>query len=873
MESEGTMKKALITLFCLLYATASLATATAAERFAAYEKHRLLQKQSLFPDIKWREVGPYFQGGRLVDIEAYEDSPFTILIAAASGGLWKTESNGTTWTALFDSESAITIGDIAISQKDKNLIWVGTGEANSLRSAYAGTGVFKSIDGGRSWKHMGLSDTHHIARVLIDPTETNIVYIAAMGHLYTENEERGLFKSTDGGQTWNKILFISAKTGIIDLVMHPDNTRILYAAAWEKDRKAWNMIESGPESAIYKSEDAGATWVRLAGGFPAGDSVGRIGLAVTPAAPDSVFAFLDNQESRTPEKKDKPTDANSALFRTNIKGAEVYRSDDGGANWKRTHDKYLANNIINTYGYFFGQIRVSPTDASTVYILGVPAMKSTDGGQTFREIPPGGGSYGKGGEDVHPDHHALWIDPHNADHLLLGNDGGLNISYDGGKSFQKINNLPLAQCYTIQTDFADPYNIYAGLQDNGVNVGPSTFRYGDVGNIWKMILGGDGAFTALHADDPDYVYAAFQFGNITRLNLKKPRWSKHLQPTSKDKNAPYRFNWLTPFFTSRHDPYTVFLGANKVLRMTAPQDEWRELSPDLTDGLHTDGDVPYATITALDQSPLAADLLYAGTDDGNVWVTLNGGKKWDKINAGLPKKWVTRLTASRFQKNRVYLSLTGYRDDDFSAYLFASDNAGTTWKSIRGNLPDEPVNVIREDPVNQNILFLGTDLTVYVSLDRGLSWQSLRGNLPTNTVYDLQVHPRERELIIGTHGRGVHVLPISRIQELSPEILAKTLHLFPAELVRQQSAEPWQGMQRAMKFEFYLKTAQEVVLEINDATNKPIRRIVHAGKPGLNALFWDLKTDKGTSPVVNGDYWLSAKAGRTSATITVLLTN
>jgi photosystem II stability/assembly factor-like uncharacterized protein len=848
-------------------------------------------------------------------------------MAAASGGLWKTDNNATTWTPLFDHHASITIGDIAISQKDKNLIWIGTGEANASRSSYAGSGVYKSTDDGKTWQNMGLQDSHHVGRVLIDPADDQTVYVAASGHLYTDNEERGLFKTIDGGRTWNKILYVSPKTGIIDLAMHPRDSRILYAAAWQKDRKAWNLLESGAESAVYKSLDSGQTWKKLAGGLPQGDKVGRIGLAISASNPETVYAFVDNQEPR-PEIK-KPTEkkaapqsgitaenllkmspadflalktdkialflkennvparytaemviaivqagkatpaiiagmissANDRLFRTNVKGAEVYRSDDGGTAWKKTHEKFI-DDLVYTYGYYFGQIRVSPENENIIYILGVPMLQSTDGGKTFSDISTQGGIYGIDG--VHADHHALWIDPKNPKRLLLGNDGGLNITYDRGLNWQKINNLPLAQCYTIALDNETPYNIYSGLQDNGVNRGPATFTLGDTENIWKMILGGDGAFVQPEPGNSSIVYAEFQFGSIFRLDLKN-NGEKSIQPSSPDKTAPYRFNWLSPFLISRHNPFTIYMGANKVLKSVNRGDLWLEISPDLTNGQHIDGDVPYATITAIDESPLTPEILYAGSDDGNLWVTASSGAKWEKIGADLPKKWFTRVTASQYKKERVYVTQTGYREDDFNTYISASEDMGKTWKSLKGNLPDEPLNVLREDPVNENILYLGSDLGVYISLDRGASWQSLQGNLPTNAVYDLAVQPRENELVIGTHGRGVFILPLQNIQKLTPEIQAKNLAVFAIKPVVKSDSE-WQPQANAA-FEYYLKDAGKVAVTVKDKAGKTVRSWTLEGNRGLNSFTWNLKADdKAEKTVAKGDYTFTFKAGKASET-------
>jgi photosystem II stability/assembly factor-like uncharacterized protein len=741
-------------VFSLSFIFASSTATSAEERLKSYEKHLQMKETSIFKKLEWREIGPYFVGGRIDDIEAYENNPYKFYIAAASGGLWVTGNNATTWTPIFDHESSITIGDIAISQTDENLIWVGTGEQNSSRSSYAGTGVFKSIDGGKTWKNMGLTDTHHIGRVIIDYEDNNIVYVAAIGHLYTYNEERGLFKTTDGGKTWKKILYISPKTGVIDVVMHPKNRNILFAAAWQRERKAWNFWEGGEESGIYKSIDGGETWEKIGGGFPQNKYIGRIGLAVSPSNPNVVYAFLDNQEPK-PGTKDRQ-----------VKGAEIYRSNDGGETWTITHYYYL-DGVVFTYGYYFGNIRVAPDNEDVIYILGVPLLKSTDGGRTFKDashLERGGGM-----GDVHVDMHALWINPKNPKHLILGNDGCLNISYDEAATWQKIDNIPLAQCYTIHYDNQDPYFVYTGLQDNGVNRGPSDFKPGRRENTWQMFIFGDGGYILPQPDDPTTVYAAVQYGSIFRVEIKKKKKSQFIKPKSPDEKSLYRFNWLAPFLISPYNSHTLYMGGNKVFKSVDRGDNWQEISPDLSNQQHTDGDVPYATIVSLDESPLYPGLLYVGTDDGNVWVKKGVQAKWEKINRDLPNKWVTRIVASKYKKERVYVTLIGYRDDDFKTYVYASEDYGNTWTSIKGNLPEEPVNVIREDPVNEDILYLGTDLTVYVTIDRGITWYSLKNNLPTNAVYDLRVQPRENELIIGTHGRGVFILPVKYIHQLASE--------------------------------------------------------------------------------------------------------
>lgn len=832
------------------------------DRETEYKKHLILKQNSIFKSIKWKGLGPYFMGGRITDIVGYNNKPYSFFIATASGGLWKTKNNGTTWESLFDNYSSITLGDIAISQTNENLIWAGTGEENSSRSSYAGTGVFKSLDGGKTWANMGLQDSHHIAEIIIDPTDNNIVFVASLGHLYTLNKERGVFKTENGGKTWKKTLYISNRTGIVSLVMDPKDNKTLYAASWERERKAWNMTESGVGSSIYKSVDGGETWNKVVKNFPQDKNTGRIGLSVSRSNPAVIYAFLDNQTPRPSKKKPgRKGDANYRLLNSQVKGAEVYRSNDRGGTWFKTHEKMLSKGIVSTYGYYFGQIYVSPDDENIIYILGVPLKKSIDGGKTFKTCPNAGGAYGRGLFDVHPDHQALWIDPKNPGRVLLGNDGGLNISYDGGDTFTKVNNIPLAQSYSVNYDMEKPYRIYTGLQDNGINIGPSNFRFGSRTNIWKMILGGDGAFIAPDLSNPNIVYAEFQFGNIFRIDMENSKNTKWITPKPENKKESYRFNWLTPFMISHHNPYTLYMGGNKMFKTVNRGDKWFEISKDLTNKKNIDGDVPFATITALDESPLSPKILYAGTDDGNVWVTKNMGAEWDKINVGLPNKWITRIVASKFKKERVFLTMTGYRDDDFKTYVFLSNDFGKNWKSIKSNLPDESVNVIREDIDNENILYLGTELTAYITLDLGKKWISLRGNLPTNAVYDLRIHPREKDLIIGTHGRGVFITSVKNIQKLTKKVLEKEVHIFEMDPFISPGSRYSRGKNK--KFEFYLKNPSTVEFKVyKEKQKKAVWKIKQNYTSGKNYLEWDMKVSE--KILEKGKYILKIKSGKNS---------
>jgi len=789
------------------------------ERLDAYAIHQQMRDESIFKNLKWVYGGPHHIAGRVTDIAVRQKNPKCFYVATAAGGLWVTHDQGVNWRSILNHESSIGIGDMAISQKNENLIWVGTGEANSSQSTYAGTGVFKSVNGGKTWQHMGLEDTCHIGRIIIDPLDDQIVYVAAMGYLYSSNQERGLYKTIDGGQNWEKILFISEHTGVIDLCMHPRDPRVLYAASWQRSRKAWNFIESGIESAIYKTRDGGKSWSKIIGGFPQNRYVGRIGLAIANSNPSVIYAILDNQEPRPDKSKSGITiemiqemtihqflkldpkqlqlfldehraprvysaktvnefvksglitpqsiarifsDAQERRINPYVKGAEVYKSHDGGNTWNKVNQHYLENMYL-TYGFYFGQIRVSPDDENEIYILGIPVLKSKDGGRIFVNLTNEKAAMGE--KIVHRDGHALWINPGDPDHLILGTDGGLNLSRNRGQTWDKITNLPISQCYTIQYDYRVPFQIYCGLQDNGVVVGSSECLTGNRNAEWKMIWGGDGAYVQIDRQNQSLVFLATQFGSLNRLDFRN-RIRKSIQPKPPENKIPYRFNWLSPFLLSKHYSKTLYMGSNHVLRSDDWGENWKEISPDLSDQKEILGNVPYATITSLDESYFSAEVLIAGTDDGTVWITRNGGRQWQKISQILPKKWISRVVASRHEKGKILVTMTGYRDNDFSTYVYSSSNQGIDWESIKSNLPDEPVNVIREDPQDPMIFYLGTDLGVYISINGGEFWFSLKNNLPTVPVHDLKVHPRDRVLMIATHGRGVYLMPTEGIHRL-----------------------------------------------------------------------------------------------------------
>ncbi|MBT3750231.1 MAG: hypothetical protein HOG34_14720, partial [Bacteroidetes bacterium] len=738
-------------IFLLSFPAIVCAQTSASERLASWNLHQKMEKESPFKHLEWQASGPMKQGGRIESIACPANDPSTIYVGVGSGNVWKTVNNGTTWKPIFEDESTFTIGALAVAQSDPEIIWVGTGEILMARSSYAGTGVFKSLNAGESWDYMGLPESHHIGRVLIDPQNPDIVYVAAMGHLYTYNDERGLYKTTDGGENWEKILYTSERTGCVDVFMHPDDNLTLFAIMWERNRKAWGHSQSGPESALYKSTDGGENWEKITNGLPSGEHIGRMGLAIAPSNPSKIYALIDN---RTPKKK-------------GVVGGELYQSIDHGKSWTKMND----DRIPTAIGYDFCLVRVSPDNENQIYILGNKLLRSDDGGNNYYEIL---GTLvhiqAHQSSVLHLDHHEMWIDPLNPNRILLGNDGGIHISWDRGDTWMHYNNIPIAECYAVTVDMADPFNIYIGTQDDAALFGPSDFVMKDnVSDPWTQIYvdpwgGGDSYFTYVDPADSNTIYYEHQFGDLVRKNMKKQE-IKWIKPRKGPNGEKLKTNWMTPFFISAYDSNTLYYGANYLFKSTNRGDNWTVISPDLSTnpGPEKQGNVPFGTITSLSESILHQGLIYAGTDDGNIHVTRDDGKSWNKINKGLPDKWCSRIIASQHKLNRVYATFTGYREDDFTTYVYMSEDFGQNWKSIKSNLPDEMVNVIREDPGNPEQLFLGTDLGVYLSQNLGKSWHSLCNNLPTTAVYDLVVHPRDDKLVIGTHGRSTFILEISSL--------------------------------------------------------------------------------------------------------------
>lgn len=734
---------------------------SAAARLQWHSQHLSMRENSPHKNLEWKHIGPTHMSGRVTDIAKPLDQPFTFYVTTASGGVWKTTNEGTSWLPIFDDAPSASWGGIAVDPSDSQTIWIGGGESNIFRSSMAGTGVYKSNDAGKTWVHMGLADTQHIARIVVHPNDSKTVYVAAGGHEYTPNGQRGIFKTVDGGITWEKVLYESDLGAGSDLVIDPSNPDTLYASIWHRIRRPWNDPVPGPGGGIYKTTDAGANWKRVTTGLPPRNLSGRIGIALAASQPNVIYALIDNHEVAKAAEEGE-LDSYGRPKKDVIKGAEVYRSDDHGETWRQINQSSeLMSRLFATYGWVFGQIRVDPTDENTSYIMGVPLLKSTDGGQTYVQLSDRG---------LHSDHHAMWIDPGNSSYIINGNDGGVNLSYDGGESWKNLENLPVVQFYNVALDHQQPFNVYGSVQDNGSWVGPSTHdpRVNDPRN-WRRAPGGEASYHAIDPDDPNTLYCEMFYGSIQRADLSAKK-AKDIMPKAGDGEPPYRGQWLAPFVISRHNSRIIYHGMNHVFRSMNRGDQWERISPDLTNyDPAKQGNISFATVSTISESPKKFGVLYAGTDDGRVHITNNSGLAWSEITAGLPKnKWVSRVVASAFDEATVYLTQNGKRDDDFQVYVYRSRDYGTTWEDISKGIPGGPVNVIHEDPYDNKVLYVGTDMGVYVTTDGAKTWHVLGAGLPIAFVHDIAIDSPSQTIVIATHGRGIWKLNIRTVGQNRP---------------------------------------------------------------------------------------------------------
>ena len=841
-----------------------------------------LPSETLLDGLAWRNLGPFRAGAWTVGV-AVPESPAKahrdiIYAALRSGGVWKSEDAGITFQPVFDGQKIYSIGAIAVAPSDANTVWVGTGDNSATRSAYWGDGVYKSTDGGKTWRNMGLKDTQHIARIVIHPTNPDIVWVAALGHLATPNTERGVFKTTDGGKTWKRVLYIGDTTGAVDLVRDPRNPDVLYAATYEHQRLAWVIHDGGPGTGIYKTTDGGATWKELTKGLSKGP-MGRIGIDICRSHPDTLYAVYDNHNLRP-----NPRNAIDTI------NGQVYRTDDAGATWRRVNPDRV--DVSGKAGYSFNQIAVDPNNPEHIWITGSSFNYSADGGKEWA---------GRGGPRVFGrafgDFRSLWIDSQDSDRMIATSDGGVFLSFDGGRTCRHAMTIRGGEVYALSADMDRPYHIYAGLQDHESWKGPVDGWSGSVGiEDWITVGIGDGMYNQVDPTDSRWVYNTQEFGGHGRYE-QTTRERVLIAPKRAPGEPPLRFNWIAPLVLSPYDPHTLYAGAQVLFRSTDRGGHWQEISPDLTtnDPDKTNRSaagsaIQYCTITTISESPVTAGVIWVGTDDGKVQVTRDAGKTWTDTTkaiaaAGGPADvWTSRVYASRFAAGTAYAAKTGRRQDNFKPYLFKTTDYGATWQNIAANLPQWPVNSILEDPKQASVLFAGTDIGVFVSTDGGQRWVAFRSNMPPAAVTDMVIQPREQQLVAGTYGRGIWVADIAPIREMTAQHL-KGPYLFPVlpKPIRHEGAlgnyhllgdtfpvtpnEP-----NGLVIYYYLDhdLAQPATITVSDREGNTVRTLTGSAKAGLDHVatetprgFGGGRGRRAETPMPAGRYTVTLQAGET----------
>jgi len=810
----------------------------------AAEKPAEVDYAPLFSQLRLRNTGPAEMGGRTVDF-AVPDSDTSIIYAAVGpSGVWKSVNSGTSWFPVFHKEATVSVGAVAVSQSNPDIVWAGTGEGTSRNSVGIGDGVYKSEDGGKTWKNVGLPDSRHISRIIVDRANPDVVYVAALGHLFGANEERGVFKTTDGGKTWKRVLFVNPDTGAADLAIDPSNNKILYAAMWNYRRNPFYFRSGGSGSGVYRTLDGGETWKIIDGrGLPDTEAiVGRIGLAVARSMPNAVYALIEARDGG------------------------LFRSDDKGETWRRMCDKRTFDQI-NFRPFYYSKVTVDPNNDLVVYVYSGSTYASRDGGKTFEVISRG----------IHPDHHAVWVNPHNSNHILDGNDGGIDISYDGGKTWQEVENYAWSEVYQVGLDMRDPYYVYVGLQDNGSWGGPSNSldRMGILNHYWYPVGGGDGFYGQVDQKDWRIVYRNLQMGGIERYNIETGD-SVGVKPVAPLSEPPYRFNWNSPIYVSPNDPSVLYFGGNYLFKSTDRGHSWSRLGPDLTTNdpkktidsggpiiVDNTGAEIHCTILTISESIAQPGVIWVGTDDGVVQVTKDGGKTWTNVTPNIkglpPSSWVSRVEAGHHAPGTAYATFDRHWWDDYKPYLYKTEDFGTTWMPIKGNLPDIGyLHVIREDPVYKNLLFCGSEFRLFVSFDGGKTWISKWKDFPTVAVRDIQIHPREKDLVIGTHGRGVWIIDDIRCLEAMPEAMNNAYALFPIKAATLYSLRSSVEMYSDPGFAgenpaygacitYYLKekpgAGDKFRLVVYDGQGKEVRALRAFPEKGINRIYWDLREE------------------------------
>tara|TARA_B100001741_G_scaffold49845_1_gene37701 strand:- start:2901 stop:5411 length:2511 start_codon:yes stop_codon:yes gene_type:complete len=790
-----------------------------------YEHIKLKNESDI--NLEWISLGPVLNSARVESVQVDENNPGTMYVAFGSGNLWKTINNGISWRPIFENQPSLGIGDIALAPSNSNIIYVGTGE--SLKKArnftMPGTGMYRSIDAGETWKHIGLEDSWHIGEISVHPTNPDIVLVSVLGHFWSKNINRGIYKTEDGGKSWKHVLYIDESTGSNDIVISNSNPNIIYASMWEN-----NPGISGLNSGIYKSSDGGDTWKKLVDGLPYGHKMGRIGLAVSYSNPNKVYALIDN------------------LSKNRSEAAEVYKTIDGGKLWKRTHNDELM--IFPGIGWYFADIYVNPKDDEEIYSLGVRIAKSTDGGKTFSNL------YGtvkrmnnSDAKFLHLDHCELWINPKNPNHIALGNDGGLFVSYDKGESWMHYNNIPAGEFYDITISNQEPYLIYGGTQDDATVYGPAKEWNNKYSDKWKYLWidawdGGDGCVTQVDPLDPKIVYFSMQNGAIRRKNMKTGKSISIKPKLPKENINSLNYNFITPYFISPHDNKTLYHGGNYVMKTTNQGNSWSQISPDLSKSKNS------FSAGAIAESPLQKGLLYYGSDKGSFWVSKDDGKSWNENSKNIKDNYIRSIYPSKFLKSRVYMAMTGINYDDLGNYIYMSENYGKDWKTIKSNLPNEPANVIIEDLKYENVLYAGLYRGVYISFDKGKSWSILGKKLPIVSISDLIIDEKSGDLIAATHGRGIYKLNLNPIHYLIKKGGSKEQNiLFPLKdvnrpLINDTHKEPISSTAEKLSISFFINKDEKVLTEVFNDKNDLIWSYKFDAKKGYNEFRWDIIYEK-----------------------------